>query len=911
MILAYITSQNKQSRIGSELYNWSKLMAETKIFSNLRVLVIKTDDISSDELSNIKRTIEENGALDCVVHEPIRQIDCAVAEKERFISQFPEQIHCIITRTVEFSFYRVATFDLLIPIVSPAWIEDCLKFNRLMRTTCYSPNPIHFLKDCYVYVSKHALNEVEYPFYCSVITAFGGTCMDYLSTKATHIVTWDKNDVAIKAMQKFQKYRVQYVMPNWLIDCLAGLEYVKEDSYLIDVQWDDSQLKRRSEELWEKTMSNLDNWKKTLNFRLEKKVVLGDDLALPGSCYKFFLNWIKQCLGCQITLVAEPSQLAQSNADIYVGHSASSESVSIAKANGLICANIAWFFYIWQMQEFVHPSSKLLLSPLKKPVFTKEELRATFTNYYGEQRYYIQQLTEALGGICTTELTKKNSHLISAIAFGKKFNAAKAWDCCIPVNHLWLEKCYKQGEKLDPMLPEFQQFPVSGGIKSSLGQMALEDIASDTSPLLEKPQKATELYMDSQEAAIEEPIVIPDKLSDVEDASKGQSEQRKLEEAEAEAETEAETEAKVETIEKKTEQQEVVKESTPFQTNNGSKNIQDASDFSNNHENEFSADKSSIATPMASREATTQFSNESPDPTSQPLTPMSDSMRKAKAKAAEKLHTDIESLNEFQRINKRRRSPEILPEAIQELKKHKALDSKAEELVSYLNISHKPYRIKAVLTNCHENISDLDILVLSKVGIMIYPEVESNTNTVIAPKKARTAKFLKSFSFKPLKYALTPMFITQVLSNIKKEKPIELQMEKYFIPDIDPKVLEKTKLPTKVFERHGFTHVNISDDIPGGCKLISSILKCHGMKEVNPLGKKFDMNDIVKNTGSKRSPDYVLIASKASMAKKFNKCVKDTDKSNKVFVVEWNWCVKSIFNLDIDIEDHEYVIYNK
>ena len=180
-----------------------------------------------------------------------------------------------------------------------------------------------------------------------------------------------------------------------------------------------------------------------------------------------------------------------------------------------------------------------------------------------------------------------------------------------------------------------------------------------------------------------------------------------------------------------------------------------------------------------------------------------------------------------------------------------------------------------------------------------------------APKKARTAKFLKGFSFKPLKYALTPMFITQVLSNIKKEKPIELQMEKYFIPDIDPKVLEKTKLPTKVFERHGFTHVNISDDIPGGCKLISSILKCHGMKEVNPLGKKFDMNDIVKNTGSKRSPDYVLIASKASMAKKFNKCVKDTDKSNKVFVVEWNWCVKSIFNLDIDIEDHEYVIYNK
>lgn len=891
-------------------------MSESSIFSNLRILVVKSSELSKDALDDIINTTKKNGALECVVYDLSQEEtnNTSYVDKGQFLSQFSEQIHCIISKSIDFSFYRTAAFDFLIPVVDPKWIDHCLQFKRLMRTTCYSPDPMHFLKDCYIYVSKHSLNVVEYQLYCAIVSVFGGTCMDYLSTKATHIITWDKNDVAIKAMQKFHKYTVIYLMPNWLVDCLCGLEYIKEDEYLINVNEDDLALKEKSQKLWDRTLNSIDDWKVIPGFQLGKKIILGDDLALPGTSYKFLLNWIKKCLGAQITLVAGPSQLKKSQADLYIGYSANTEGVKNANECRIVCANIPWLFYVWQMHKFIHPMSKLLLSPLKKPIFSNNELKATYTNYYGEQRYYIQLLVEALGGICSTELTKKNTHLISPIASGKKFEAARAWACCTAANHLWLEQCYKSGQKLDPQLEEFQQFPVNGGLSRSLGQMSLMDHIENQSDLDEKPSQEPpeEELRDSQQLNKEHPISMPttpaaeEHLTQTSKSSNHDVSLTNAPEDEQGDVTQVPKSSNNDTSLTKfpKELQEEAKESTPVESPEMSVHQENGTIESKN-------DKGSIATPITSRELSSLSAAESLENPSQPLTPMSDTRRRAKAKAAEKLHEDIESLNEFQKINKRKRSPELLPEAIQEIKKQKALDSKADEMVSYLNISHKPYKIKAVLTNCHENLSNLDILILSKIGVIITPEIESFTNTIIAPKKARTAKFLKSFSFKPLKYALTPMFITNILTNINKEKPVELEMSKYFIPDIDSKVLERTKLPTKVFARHGFTHVNISDDIPGGYKLISSILKCHGMEEVNAIGKKFQLEDLVENKSKKKSPNYVLIASKASMAKKFNKCVKDADKNKKVFVVEWNWCVKSIFDLDINLEDHEYVIYNK
>ncbi|CDO94778.1 unnamed protein product [Kluyveromyces dobzhanskii CBS 2104] len=867
-------------------------MSKSPIFNNLRILIIKSSELPQDDLDDIMKTVKDNGASECLVYElPHDEPDVTITmDKTQFLSQFPQQIHCIISKTVDFSFYRIAAFDFLIPVVLPKWVDHCLQFKRLMRTTCYSPNLMHFLKDCYIYVSKHSLNRVEYQFYCSIVTVFGGTCMDYLSTKATHIITWDKDDVAIKAMQKFNKYKVTYLMPNWLVDCLCALEFIDEERYLIDINAEDSTVKQQSQNLWNVTLSNIENWKVISDIKLGKKIVLGDDLALPGTSYKFLLNWIKKCLGAEITLVAGSSQLKDSQADVYIGYSDNTEGVENANECGILCANIPWLFYVWQMQTFVHPMSKLLLSPLKRPVFRSEELKATFTNYYGEQRYYIQLLVEALGGVCSTELTKKNTHLISAIADGKKYEAACAWECCISVNHLWLESCYKSGQKLDPQSEEFQQFPAKGGLSNSLGQMTLANIVEDVPKLDDQVfnNTAEEIFEDSQLASKENSISI--------------AETSVAKENDEQAPTEPAT------------NDEILQGILPDKNDIVNVELPEKSEPANEGQldvHEFRSDKSSIATPLPSREPSSLPTTGSVETLSQPLTPMSDNRRKAKAKAAEKLHDDIESLNEFQKINKRKRSPEVLPEVIQEIKKQKALDSKADEMVSYLNISHKPYRIKAVLTNCHENLSDLDMLTLSKVGIIITPEIDSHTNTIIAPKKARTAKFLKSFSLKPLKYALTPMFITDILSNISKQQPIELEMSKYFISDIDSNVLEKTKLSTKVFARHGLTRVNLSDDIPGGQKLISSILKCHGMEEVNAIGRKFQLEDLVENKVKKKSANYILIASKASAAKKFNKCVKDADKSKKVFVVEWNWCVKSIFDLDINLEDHEYVIYNK
>lgn len=880
-------------------------MSESSIFGLLRIIIIESDGISPKEAQDISRILKDNGVMECSIYKD-SNIALSNFTKKQFLDEFPNQIHCIVSKTISFPFYSLAAFDFLIPVVNPSWIEHCLKFKRLMRTTCYSPNDKHFLKDCYIYVSKHSLNMVEYQLFCAIITSLGGTCMDYLSTKATHIVTWNKEDLAIKAMQKFEKYKVKFLVPNWLVDCLCQMEHVKETEYLIDVSKQPEELESKVDQLWKRTLSGVDLWKSQGTFKLGKRIVLGDDLSLPGPCYKFFLSWVKRCLGGSIVIGCDFEQLSEEIADIYIGYSVKSSPLDAIKTKGLLPANISWIFYTWQIEELVDPRSKLLLSPLRESIFSKDELKVTFTNYYGEQRYYIQQLTEALGGVCSTELTKKNTHLISSIASGKKFQAAASWDSCITVNHLWLESCYKYGKKLDPGERVFQEFPVQAGLLKSLGQMPLED---NFQVFREVVIEKGEVLDINEEEKVNETILEPTK-----NPIEGQS-----------------------TVASENNPETTLRNPVAHLSNGGEDNylhpeITDVSSHAENNgligeeskiDNAVKTElmleelertmktgkrnKNIIETPLSSRECSSVPFDQSTNGS----TPLSASKRKAKEKAEEKLQQDMESLNEYQRGSKRKRTPDLLPEEIKELKKHKALDLRAAELIASLNLSHKPYRIKAAVTHCHENLSEFDLALLSKVGITITLEIESNTNTIIAPKKSRTAKFLKSLSLKPLKYALQPSFISDVLSSIHKGRWQVLDIKQYYIADIDPEVLKRTKLPTKVFERAGLTQVNLSDDIPGGFDLVAGILKSHGMMEVKPLRKKFTIVDIAVNNDKKSPTDYVLIATKASVAKKFSNCIKGAHPDKRIFVVEWNWCVKSIFNLDIDMSDREYVILNK
>lgn len=319
------------------------------------------------------------------------------------------------------------------------------------------------------------------------------------------------------------------------------------------------------------------------------------------------------------------------------------------------------------------------------------------------------------------------------------------------------------------MLPKFQEFPPHGGLMQSLGQMPLEDNSNLMEEMISNEDKEhlADVYI---------PATSESNVTRVSNISRENNQSNETDKA-----LESEAICKIST--------------TDYASKTGAliKELEDAMDQDKEEKHSFE-DRNSFATPLPSKEPSITPSIGNYEDEAQPPTPSTDHKRRAKTKAAEKLHTDMESLNEFQKISKRKRTPDILPEELVEIKKKKVLDAKADEIISALNLSQKPYRIRAVLTNCHENLSEMDLLLLSKIGVIITPNIEPNTNTIIAPKKARTAKFLKSFSFKPLKYALLPTFITHLLSRISKAQPLEFDMTKYFIPDISADVLQKTKL---------------------------------------------------------------------------------------------------------------------
>ena len=260
------------------------------------------------------------------------------------------------------------------------------------------------------------------------------------------------------------------------------------------------------------------------------------------------------------------------------------------------------------------------------------------------------------------------------------------------------------------------------------------------------------------------------------------------------------------------------------------------------------------------------------------------------------------------------------------------------------------YSINAVVTNCLDDLSDLDRQILAYLGVIIHRDidigVEAQLNGVIAPKRLRTAKFLRSLAFTPLRYALLPKFVLDLLGLI--HDPIiactvtegstfvdylTLSPEAYQIPEISRRLLDTTELPTKVFERAQIRRVNIVQDITGGVKTIETILKAHGIEEVAALKGRCKKEDILRNTNEapidnspgagestgcrddtdgvrdscpKFVPEYVIIVQKDLQARRFSKLLKPVAEP---LIVEWDWCVQCIFNLSVDYTDLRYVKY--
>lgn len=446
---------------------------KTQIFKHLNFLIVATNSDESKEAEELRKQLYENDCLHCEIYHAYKleyKIPQHINVKKWLIRQDfnKHEVHIVVSKTSNFELYPLFEYELLIPVVTPDWIQLCIQSNRHLRTSNFSPNPRLVFKNFQMLVSKNVFNHSEYFLFSEIIHCLGGTTVDYITKATTHIITTSPKDPAIIAMEKYKSSRaepsqeanIQYVLPTWLCQVYMERHLVSIKEHLIDHRRSEMETREQLNELWDDihNFEELFDGKRDKIF-MGKSFEIGDDIDLNRKSYRYFCDMIKS-LGGQIILSeeeknaeAEDSGTGQSrtSADFIIRNTISDSDTGANKRT--LFGNIFWIVNIWNREKFFLPDTNAICLPRRRrKLFRKQDLAVTYTNYFGEQRTYLQQLIELLGGSATMELSKQNTHLICNLPFGKKYEVAMKWkesgSKIVICSHRWLEECYISGKKV-------------------------------------------------------------------------------------------------------------------------------------------------------------------------------------------------------------------------------------------------------------------------------------------------------------------------------------------------------------------------------------------------------------------------------------------------------------------------------
>lgn len=225
----------------------------------------------------------------------------------------------------------------------------------------------------------------------------------------------------------------------------------------------------------------------------------------------------------------------------------------------------------------------------------------------------------------------------------------------------------------------------------------------------------------------------------------------------------------------------------------------------------------------------------------------------------------------------------------------------------------KPYSLKGVLTGYEKQLSKNETRQLLKLGIQIT-EKPNKINCIFAPGIMRTEKFLTALSQGP-DFLLDPKILFEALES---ENPLNIQ--DYFLevnPD-DEKIRElflnpssdsvanlltsaKEKTHSKLFKNVNF---NLSGKLPGGTSVIGRILESFGAN-YKPIKLSTSLDNMVVSEIS--GTNYVFLLCGRGESKLINHFVSQAAET-QFKIVEWNWVIRCIFNMDLLLDEKAFII---
>lgn len=871
-------------------------MLNKQPFQDVKFLIIEEDGhvSSAQELDKIKSLIASGGGT---------YVTAFASESLNLIEKY--RVGHVLTSTYNFSGNSEAA-ELLVPVTNNQWLVDSAQENQKKNYRLYLPDPKPYMAGVVLCIANN-LPQSDKDLMYTAVRLFGGQYLDLLSRYTTHLIVEDKvNSKAVVAthVNRKQNFEIKFVLPAWILECMRQKWHVSEKPYLLsDLEELDSGLLNYED--------NKQNQQPVKFSRVlfKKRVYLSTDFNLSAALVE-----------CLETLVESHGGMVESTStealDIYVGKYRTGERFKRCCAREDVHVGlISWLFHVVATGRYVAPlESNLLFFPIPSSPLTQfQNLKISVTGINGDARHYLTLLITTMGAVFTKTLDATNDYLVCGTATSEKYLAARTrWPTVKAVNFLWIEDCYAQWKFLNPLDSRYtsmrfdsailgkarfpSDFPQSwidtkldvSGFEDSADYESTEDLGIPTEEAMDRTQGPKEKCNPSFEFnKLENGISL--QVEEDQKLEKQHISDKEVQEVQSQKAGSIEKEEKIE----------------------NSKKLEKSSKIGESAE-----------------PAATVYSDSVVVVNDIPSSPIYErASRTAKQKASLKLHSDMEDLNKYVSISKSSRKMKDymaqLELAVAKTPSKKRINSQSDPVLTELEMvkrkSPAPKKKKndavryiAIITGC-ENIivpTRADVVKLAHVGIILAYDFDTSKkpiDTIVAPKILRTEKFLKSLS--QAERIVHPTYLMTLLSQMEKT-PQMGEEELYTLINIDNFSLDKVLSEKQVNEELGYTSpgnglanllsskklkekmasfkLNLSSNLNGGAPLIESILMAHSLSEsqIVKLSSNTKKSDLV----SLENGDTIVVVHRQKDAK---------FKAKGVTTVDWNWCVKCLFQGEI------------
>lgn len=837
-----------------------------KVFDGIKFLLVDTHD-ADFPVAWMQQIISANGGT---------HVTKTPSETSGVIEN--ESISHIISKTSLFAEFAHAS-ALMVPVTTPEWLQESHHANQKRNYRLFAPAPVPFMDKVVLCIADN-LPEGDRDVIYTGVRVFGGQYLDALSRYTTHLVTVDlSNNKSVVAanIKKKEGLEIKIVLPQWYDDCLRLQKHVNETPYLLS---DPVVLQTGKPNFSQQDMREHDDFEaahEASTVLLGKNIYLDGDYKLSEHLVTALTSLVSRCGGVITT------QFDVDNIDIYLGKYRQGDAFRQCFNDLRIdVSTLLWLFSVIRTTHYVQPLlSNLLHFPLPDPIIPEfQNLRISVTGYSGDARHYLSQLIVAMGANFTKTLDSHNDYLVSAKATGEKYDAAKSkWPKISLVNHLWIEECFAKWKYLDPSNRKYSNIDTTSHY---LGKTHLlkNNLLKWTNPSSEALDVDDSLNEDAHRSM---------DMADHEDRQQIVSEQQHIASDQA--------------------------------ASGNLKGSSSATQSPTPTENEGKAagDHDRDETELVEFQEVVNVPTQVPERAG----------RSAKIKAEMKLHTDMENLNEYLSMSKSLRKMKSYMEQLEKsvgtpTKKRAsegpnpdgpetpAKKAKTESPKVSKKKSDKSVHMVAIMTGCEQELvlTRAEVVKLSRVGIQIVNDTNTkkSIDTIIAPRVLRTEKFLISLS--KASQIVHPSYLADLLKKLANSESSWDELSKEF--NIQDYYLDKVVPVKQINDELGITGVksglahllkhenglvfqglqlNLSTNLNGGASLIAGILEAHGLaksKQIKISASTSKSNLLLNDDGK-----CILIAHKVK-DKKFVSSLQD------VVAVDWDWCVKSIFQGKLD-----------